>query len=195
MKLITLVVAMLVATGVALAQPLNDIDGVVAFSRATDSYAFMHRRLERRLPVMEVNANPETVQRALDAMAAAVRAARPGARQGDLFNPLVQATIRTRIARALRAHGMTPADVHAAELADGVDSSTVTLTVNGAFPWAIGTAMVPCVIETLPLLPPELQYRIVGRDLVLIDVHAGLVVDILPRALGDLSQTFDYRRD
>jgi len=37
----------------------------------------------------------------------------------------------------------------------------------------------------LPALPPELQYRMVGRDLVLVDVHASLIVDILPQALAD----------
>ena len=196
MKIVTLAVTMLAATTVTLAQPLYDSEGVVAFFRAADNYTFMHRRLERRLPVVEVNANPETIRRAIDAMSAALRAARPDARQGDLFNPAVQLTIRVRIARALKAHGMTPADVRAAELAGGVDSSAVTLAVNGAFPWAIGTAMVPCVIEALPPLPPALQYRMVGRDLVVIDLHAGLVVDILPLALGDLTpQTLDYRRD
>jgi hypothetical protein len=34
-----------------------------------------------------------------------------------------------------------------------------------------------------PALPPELAYRFVGRDLVLVDVHANLVVDILDLAL------------
>jgi hypothetical protein len=43
--------------------------------------------------------------------------------------------------------------------------------------------MFPCVLEALPTLPPELQYRIVGDTLVLIDVHAGLIVDLLPHAL------------
>jgi hypothetical protein len=57
--------------------------------------------------------------------------------------------------------------------------------VNGAFPWAIGSAMFPCVTTALPPLPPELQYRVVGRDLVLIDLHANLIVDILPFALTD----------
>jgi hypothetical protein len=43
--------------------------------------------------------------------------------------------------------------------------------------------MWPCVINALPPLRGELQYRIVGRDLVLVDVHANLVVDILREAL------------
>jgi hypothetical protein len=35
----------------------------------------------------------------------------------------------------------------------------------------------------LPELPPELSYRFVGRDLVLKDIKAGLVVDVLPNAI------------
>lgn len=170
--------------GRAHSQPV-DADGVLRFLRAAEDYAFMHRQIERRLPAMEVNANPETIRQAIDAMAAAVRAARPDARQGDMFNPAVEAAIRTRIAGALRTHGFTPADVLASELADGVDPGAAILRVNGRFPWAIGTAMFPCVLEALPPLPPELLYRMVGRDLILIDVHASLIVDILPHALGE----------
>lgn len=167
-----------------------DTDGVLQFAKATEDYAFLHRQLERRLPPIVVNANPETIRRAIDDMAAAIRAARPEAQQGDLFNPAVQAAIRVRIARSLGSHGFTPADVQEVELTAGIDSAAVTLRVNGTFPWALGTAMFPGVLEALPPLPPELQYRLVGRDLLLIDVHASLIVDILPLALGDASTMF-----
>ena len=167
------------------AQPLYDRDGVVAFQRQADDYAFLHRRLERQLPPVEVNANPETFRRAVETMAHAIRAARAEAQQGDVFNPAVQRTIRDRIAGALRANGLTPADLRAAERHDGVAPGTVTLRVNGSFPWAASTAMFPSILDVLPALPPELQYRMVGRDLVLVDVHASLVVDILPQALAD----------
>jgi hypothetical protein len=50
---------------------------------------------------------------------------------------------------------------------------------NGRFPWRRGAAMWPCVLDALPQLPYELQYRLIGRDLVLVDTHADLVVDIL----------------
>ncbi len=43
--------------------------------------------------------------------------------------------------------------------------------------------MWPCVLDALPRLPHELQYRFVGRDLVLVDTHADLVVDILRNAV------------
>jgi len=174
-----------VGEGARAQQPFASSDGLLAFVRAAESYAFMHRRLERQLPVLEVNANPETIRQTIQAMAAAIRAARPEARQGEMFNAEAQAAIRIRIARALRTHGFTAADVLEAERAEIPDGPPVALRVNGEFPWRLATAMFPSILEALPPLPPELHYRIVRRDLVLIDVHASLVVDILPLALGD----------
>jgi hypothetical protein len=43
--------------------------------------------------------------------------------------------------------------------------------------------MPTAIIQALPEVPWPLQYRFVYRDLVLLDVDAGLVVDILPDAL------------
>ena len=55
--------------------------------------------------------------------------------------------------------------------------------VNEPFSWALGNLMPAVVIEALPELPSELQYRLVAGALVLVDIHAGLVVDILRHAL------------
>jgi hypothetical protein len=43
--------------------------------------------------------------------------------------------------------------------------------------------MPPRLLASLPPLPPEVQYRFIGRSLVLWDVHANLIVDFLPGAL------------
>ena len=40
-----------------------------------------------------------------------------------------------------------------------------------------------CMFTVLPVLPDELQYRFVERDLVLVDIDADLVVDVLSDAL------------
>jgi hypothetical protein len=55
--------------------------------------------------------------------------------------------------------------------------------VNGTFPWDIGSAMWPTLLRALPELPDELEYRFSRRNLVIIDIHADLVVDILEDAL------------
>jgi len=43
--------------------------------------------------------------------------------------------------------------------------------------------MPSCVLSVLHALPDQLQFRFVQRDLVLVDVAADLMVDVLPDAL------------
>jgi hypothetical protein len=43
--------------------------------------------------------------------------------------------------------------------------------------------MWPSLLWRLPPLPPEVEYRFLANDLVLIDIRAGLVVDILRAVL------------
>jgi len=184
----TLAGALLLALGAATAvaqSPQPADDAVQQFVTATREYAWMHRRLEYALPPLTPTTVPETIGRGILELAAAIRAERPDAGQGDFFTPALAPVLRSRIAAALSEHGFTPDDVRAQEAEGGVDAGTVSLRVNGAFPWAAGTAMFPCLVEALPPLPPELHYRIVGSDLVLVDVHASLIVDILPRALAE----------
>lgn len=183
----TLAVMLLVFAAVmATAQDLVPVSPpVAAFVDAVNGYTQMHRRIERTLPPMTINATPESINRTIQALAAGIRAERPDAKLGDFFTPALAHELRARVNDALLDHGFTAADVHASERVDGVDPTTVHLRVNATFPWLLGTAMFPCVIEALPPLPPELQYRIVGNDLVLIDIHASLVVDVLPNVLAD----------
>ena len=165
--------------------PAPDSDAIRRFTAVTQEYAWLHRRLENQLAPFEITSNPDTINCLVQEMAAAVRAARPHARQGDVFTDTVGTELRQRIASALSANDFTPGDVLMAEVAEGVDSAAVPLKVHGEFPWIYASAVFPCVQDALPPLPPELQYRIVGSTLVLIDVHAGLIVDFLPHALAD----------
>ena len=173
----------------AQAQPLQRPEParqlVAAFEDATRDYARMHRRLESQIGVIEFGTPVAEINRLINALAAAIRAERHDAAQGEFFTRALSSELRTRINDALLEHGYTADDVRAAGGVNGVDYGRVVLRVNDTFPWVLASAMFACVIEALPQLPPELQYRIVGDDLVLIDVHASLVVDILPRALAD----------
>ena len=50
---------------------------------------------------------------------------------------------------------------------------------------ATGTRPVnACIATALPALPDELAYRSAGTVLLLVDVHADLVVDVLPALLA-----------
>lgn len=154
-----------------------------AFTLATAEYAQLHRRIENMLGGLSLTAVPADVVTNVSAMSTAIRAERANARPGDFFTPPLAADLRRQIAAALAANGLTAADVAADEIPEGVSRQSLRLVVGGPFPWLVGSTTLPCLIAALPPLPPELQYRFVFRDLALVDVHANMVVDILPDAL------------
>ena len=56
----------------------------------------------------------------------------------------------------------------------------VKVDVNTVYPTTIPLLTFPAaLLQKLPDLPPELEYRIVGRHLILRDVKANLIVDVL----------------
>jgi hypothetical protein len=55
--------------------------------------------------------------------------------------------------------------------------------VNERWPGTALTTMPPDLLAILPPLPRELEYRFVHRDLVLWDVRADLIVDVLRDAI------------
>jgi hypothetical protein len=58
-------------------------------------------------------------------------------------------------------------------------------TVNQPFPSVLGSVQWPALVRALPAVPRELDYAFWGRDLVLVDVDANLVIDILSEALPE----------
>lgn len=155
------------------------------FEVAIRDYVRMHRRLEGQIGAIEFGTPVAEINRIIRELATAIRSERRDAAQGQFFTPDLAVVLRARINDALLEHGYTADDVRTAAGVHGIDYDRVVLRINDTFPWVMASAMFACVLEVLPALPPELQYRIVGDDLVLIDVHASLVVDILPRVLVD----------
>ena len=155
------------------------------FNTRIDQYVALHRQLERSFPPEQMFDDWEEMSRARDDLAVAIRHARPTAHKGEFFSAGFAVVVRSYVEDAL-AH----ADYDLSAVLDAINDEVVPggprLKVNGSFPWAhVGAAMWPALLHRLPLLPPELQYRIVDRDLVLIDMHANLVVDILKEALPE----------
>lgn len=150
------------------------------FLQRVDEYAALHRRLEGPLPQATVSADPAAIIAPRRALAAAIRTARAQARPGDIFSPPVAAYFRTVVADALRAGGIT--DMLA--IVEDENAVHAPARVNADYPAGRSIPLMPtCLLTALPPLPPELQYAFVGRDLILRDVHAGLIVDIVSGAI------------
>jgi hypothetical protein len=62
-----------------------------------------------------------------------------------------------------------------------------------AFPVLDSSELPPLILMWLPTLPEELEYRLVDYDLVLWDVYADLVVDVIPYALAHPWSDVMYR--
>ena len=120
--------------------------------------------------------DPEELTRQAAQLGAAIREARPLAREGAIFTPRVAAFFRARIAHAVRAAAIDVAT------SGGLDEG-VARDVYAVLPWGAGRRVWPVLVDALPALPQELEYRFVGRHLVLLDVEANLVVDVLREAV------------
>ena len=153
------------------------------FAARVDRYVALHRRLERALPPEQMFDDWDEMGEARDALADAIREARPQARPGDVFSPGFRDVVTTRVHDALARANYDLATVLAAIDEDAFPGAA-PLTVNDRFPWEeVGAAMWPALLRALPPLPRELEYRFVKRTLVLVDLHADLVVDLLDDAL------------
>jgi hypothetical protein len=155
---------------------------VEAFTRRLDAYMEIHNDVERRLATQWAFDDPEDLFDATSAMQSGIRAARPDARPGAVFTPDVSALIRARLAQRLVVCNYSVEDIFGflnEERLPGVPAPRI----HEPFPWTAGSAMWPTVLAALPPLPSELQYRFFDRDLVVIDVHADLVVDVMQNAL------------
>ena len=148
------------------------------FETAIHEYAQLRRQIDEAVGVFESSTDPRTIFDAVEARAVAIRTARRGATAGDMLDPEVGVAFRTLILNALAERGYRVSDLLEQSTED-VPADAPQPVVNQPFPWARGGAMWPCLLEVLPVLPETLQYRIVARDLVLIDVDANLVIDIL----------------
>ena len=155
---------------------------LASFEARVDEYWALHRRLERLVAPEVSFGDPHVDHAARLALADLLRAARPGAAEGDLFTPDVAEVFRVRIVHALRATGRTVAELRRAAEEDEWPGLALPV-VHGAFDWRWDSVMWPSVIFALPPLPADLEYRFVGADLLLVDIHANLVVDILRGAL------------
>jgi hypothetical protein len=156
----------------------GDDAAVQELTRRVTAYAELHRQLEGPVPTVKVSPDPGEIRRAMDALGAKIRKARATAKRGDIFTPEIAALVKQRIATGCGGDYET---VH--ETAHDEMGPLPPAVVNGKWPGTGMTVMPVNVLCQLPALPEELEYRFVNRDLVLWDVHADVIVDVLRGAL------------
>jgi hypothetical protein len=155
---------------------------LMAFNQRIDAYMELHNDVERTLSLEWAFDDAEDAFEVVEALRSGIVAARPGARRGAILTPDVGALIRARLETRLADCGQQVEDVLAFINEERLPGAAAP-QINKRFPWELGSAMWPSFVGVLPPLPHELEYRFADRDLVLIDVYANVVIDILANAL------------
>jgi len=151
-------------------------DVVARFNTRLRAYADLRSELEKGLPPLTVTDDPADIRRAERALAKRIRKARETARPGDIFSPDITDEFR----KALRRE--TNANTWAVIMDD--NPGTFPVRVNGAYPRKQPLSSVPSnILAALPRLPDDVEYRFVGRHLILLDIRARVILDRIPYAI------------
>ena len=145
------------------------------FSDRIASYAALRERVETAVPRIRVTIDAGEILGREHQLALAMQAARPAAAQGDLFSAAAVSDFHRIIATDLARRSPS---ARAALLAD---VPAELPRVNRLYPVALPLATFPAaLLQALPRLPADLEYRFMAGHLVIRDVRSNLIVDYLP---------------
>ena len=148
---------------------------VQAFQKAVAGYVKIHNEAEGQVPALSETKDPAKISARETALGVAIKALRANAKPGEIFVTEVQPVFIEAVRRDFSTRTAVDRKAMVEEL-----PKQMALTINMVYPTTLPLATFPAkLLRSLPDLPPELEYRIVGRDLILRDVKANLVVDFL----------------
>jgi hypothetical protein len=155
--------------------------GLQIFAERVAAYADLHQRVDAVFPPWTATNDVASIFGRRAYLAVAINSERPEAKQGDIFEPSAANALRGIVANALSevdVEWMLQGLYEDCEMPAGYRPEVNT----GYPPWA--THEMPFVLlSALPALPAGIQYRLIDRDLLLWDVDANLIIDVLPDAL------------
>lgn len=158
-----------------LVQGTFDAETIAEFHRRVHDYAALRSRLEVGLPPLVVTTNADDIEAFERRLAERIDDAR-GSRRGQVFVPAMEGQLKRLL--VVQADQAT-----IAAIMDDVPGE-FDIDINETYSKKRSLAtMPPKLLLLLPELVPDLQYRFVGRHLILYDGRANIIVDEIPYAL------------
>jgi hypothetical protein len=148
---------------------------LIEFQKRIHDYMKVHNEAEAKVPNLKRTDDPKEIAERETALAQTIMTLRAGAQPNAIFAveyqpyfiQIVHDDFKTRKAADRKA------------MVDELPAK-VKVDVNTVYPTSLPlVTFPPALLRKLPDLPAELEYRIVGRNLILRDVKANLIVDIL----------------
>jgi hypothetical protein len=166
------------------------------FQKRIDAYMAIHKAAAKNVPPLKETNKPAEIKAAQDALGAKIRAARAAAKQGDILTPEIQNKFRRLMYPVVTSPAPQGTAGHEIkkdikeELKENTEErkeeggKAVVLKVNATYPSDTPLPTTPPqVLMNLPKLPEQLEYRIIGKNLIIRDVEGNIIVDIVPNAL------------
>jgi hypothetical protein len=149
------------------------------FQKRTLAYLDLRTSLARKLEPLSPTPSASDLQARQQALAAALRTARAGAKHGDMIPEPVQ----QQICETVRADLKQRAPAATRATLEEVPKGRIP-TINKSYPEQAALPTVPpLLLAKLPRLPDNLQYRFFGRSVVLLDGDTEIVVDYVQGCL------------
>lgn len=155
--------------------------GYKEFLDRVQSYVSLRKTIESTLPPLKPTDLPELISAHQQALARKIREARTNAKRGDIFTDNARRAFRDSVRNEFQGANARNART---TIRQGAPLKEIHLHVNEPYPDGVPfTTVPPTLLLKFPKLPDQVAYRIVGRDLILVDVEANLVIDMIPEII------------
>jgi hypothetical protein len=152
------------------------------FKERVDGYVDIHNKARKESAPIKETKDPAKITLAEADLAARIRLLRENAKQGDIFTPETADVFRRLLYPELKGKDGKAAKEILSE--DEDKPKNVPLKVNAKYPEGAPLPTVPVnLLTSLPTLPKEVEYRIIGKNLILRDTTADIIVDYVPRVI------------
>ena len=178
MFLVAVITGVMSASTMAQAQttPLAE-----AFEKRVKEYVKLREDIEAKMPKLSKEAKAEEIETHKKQLQDSVRAARAGAKHGDIFTPEAATMIRGIIKEEFK--GKDRIELRKAVLVEA-EVKSVPLRINYPYPETKEQLeMPPTLLLKLPQLPKQIRYRFVGDNMLLVDRENGLIIDYMGNAI------------
>jgi len=158
-------------------QPGTNAQGAATlqFQNQIKAYMKVHDEAERKVPNLKRTDDPQEIADREAGLARAIQTLRAEAKVGEIFAPEYQPYFIKIVQDDFANRSAADREALINEL-----PKNMKVDINTVYPTTLALATFPAgLLRKLPDLPPELEYRLVGRSLILRDVKANLIVDIL----------------
>jgi hypothetical protein len=150
------------------------------FHERVERYLKLRKQTEAGLPRLKPTDSAQAITARSQELTRKIRFARREARVGSIFTPAAAAEFRRLI--ALTMQGKEAEQIRAS--LKSAEPVTLALRVNDPYPAAVPLQSTPpSLLLNLPQVPQQVDYRVIGRALVLRDVDANLILDFIPDAV------------